>query len=553
MERMEPPQRHVCIVGAGLAGISAAQALARYKCKVTVLEASERVGGRTLSATLSSSPCSVDHGGQWIGARHSTLLKLCLRQGIVLHPQFAKGRKTIQLQDAVATYTGLVPNASVSVLLDAQVIIWILGAMQWALKLLWFARWADSLTVAEFCQRHMWTAGGQSLVRIVVQAVLGQEPEHVSLLSLLRDVHGGGGSIEEMSDTGPGSLQAWTMIGGAQQLSHGLVREITAQPGCTVLLRQAVTKISANLSPCASSAVLIDCENGSQVSCDYVIVAVPPPLHRHIRYSPPLSESRTMLHSRIQMGSIIKSVAVYKRAFWRVCGHSGEVICDTAYPHSKGRRAAFNVFDNSLPLASAARSSATPSNAALGCLVSSLGSSGTLSPHESEVLVPMLVIFINGSKAKEYAGKSREERKEVVLAQLVEWFGPEAATPVEYIERDWTSNRWSEGCPLASCAPGILSAFGLSRTLAEPEWEVVGPGGTAVHKLHFAGTETSAVSTGFMDGALRSGERAALQVWQDVAREDRWAGKAGEVHHEGKVASSRQEEKVVPLLGAGAS
>ena len=79
------------------------------------------------------------------------------------------------------------------------------------------------------------------------------------------------------------------------------------------------------------------------------------------------------------------------------------------------------------------------------------------------------------------------------------------AAPVDYFEQDWTKERWTRGCPVAHVAPGVLTKYGpwLRRS---------------VGKVHFAGTETADYWLGYMDGAVRSGERAAREVLAALRR-----------------------------------
>jgi monoamine oxidase len=86
-----------------------------------------------------------------------------------------------------------------------------------------------------------------------------------------------------------------------------------------------------------------------------------------------------------------------------------------------------------------------------------------------------------------------------VLADLVRYFGPEAARPRAYIDKDWNRDPWSRGCPVNSFSPGTLTALGRHLRL---------PCG----RVHWAGTETAVHGAGFMDGAVESGQRAAVEV-----------------------------------------
>ena len=92
-----------------------------------------------------------------------------------------------------------------------------------------------------------------------------------------------------------------------------------------------------------------------------------------------------------------------------------------------------------------------------------------------------------------------------MLEGLAAFVGDQARSPVGYIEQDWTKERWTRGCPVAHAAPGVLTKYG--QWLRRP-----------VGKVHFAGTETSDYWLGYMDGAVRSGERAAREVLAALRR-----------------------------------
>ena len=86
-----------------------------------------------------------------------------------------------------------------------------------------------------------------------------------------------------------------------------------------------------------------------------------------------------------------------------------------------------------------------------------------------------------------------------MLEELATLFGPEARAPRAFHDTRWTNERWTRGCPVAIAGPGTLLAYG----------EQIRP---ASGRVHFAGTETSTYWNGYMDGAVRSGERAAAEV-----------------------------------------
>ncbi|MDT5040274.1 MAG: monoamine oxidase, partial [Actinoplanes sp.] len=112
----------------------------------------------------------------------------------------------------------------------------------------------------------------------------------------------------------------------------------------------------------------------------------------------------------------------------------------------------------------------------------------------------VLAGFVGGAQNLTWGPKSLAERRAAVLAQFARMFGnTRYLSPTEYFEMDWTLEEWSRGGPTAIAGPGTLTSFGPS--LRAP-----------VGRIHWAGTETSDYWQGYMDGAVRSGERAATEV-----------------------------------------
>ena len=111
----------------------------------------------------------------------------------------------------------------------------------------------------------------------------------------------------------------------------------------------------------------------------------------------------------------------------------------------------------------------------------------------------MLLAFVGGSTWRTYGTQTKAARKKAVLEGFAQMFGEQALHPIEYIEHDWTRERWTTGGPVANYAPGTMVQFGSA---------IRRPFG----RVHWAGTETSTYWTGYMDGAVRSGKRAAVEV-----------------------------------------
>jgi monoamine oxidase len=107
--------------------------------------------------------------------------------------------------------------------------------------------------------------------------------------------------------------------------------------------------------------------------------------------------------------------------------------------------------------------------------------------------------FIAGAEAVSHARKSEAERKAAVLECFGRLFGEPARQPAIYLEQAWSEEEWTRGGPVCSPSPGALSAYG--EALRRP-----------AGRVHWAGAETASIWCGYMDGAVRSGERAAEET-----------------------------------------
>ena len=193
------------------------------------------------------------------------------------------------------------------------------------------------------------------------------------------------------------------------------------------------------------------------VTARRVIVAIPPPLTGRIEFDPPLPPLRDQLTQRMPQGTITKTFAVYSEPFWRGDGLSGEALSDTG--------PATLTFDVS------------PPSGAPGVLLG----------------------FVGGDDARRLSLLEPAERRGAVLTGLARLFGSRVLEPDDWLELDWAAEEWSRGGPTCNFGPGGWTRYGPA--LREP-----------VGAVHWAGTETASVWSGYMDGAVRSGQRAAAEV-----------------------------------------
>jgi monoamine oxidase len=449
----EPTQRgprevDAVVVGAGLAGLTAARALVAAGAATAVLEARDRVGGRTWSRAVGGAV--FDLGGQYVGPRHERIRKLAGELGVRTAPTPHQGRKWIELAGRRRSFAGAIPALPPLALLQLQLVI---GRLDRATRQVppatpWTAERAkafDAHTAESWWSRFTFGRDVRAMLRHTIRMTFGSEADEMSLLSLLQYLATSGGLLH-MTSIENGTQQEY-FVEGSQTLANGLAEAL----GERVMLGAPARRIAQD-----ASGVTVHTDAG-RVRARHAVVAIPPLLAGRIDYEPALPAPRTALTQRFPMGAAIKCIALYERAFWREQGFSGEAISD--------RRALGYVLD---------------------------GTKGGGSQ-------PALVGFIEGEAARTWSARPPEERRAAVLHDLAGFFGPEAERASEYVDQDWVAERWTGGCSAGFATPGTLSRFG--PTLREP-----------IGRIHWAGSETATEWFGYMEGAVESGERAAREV-----------------------------------------
>jgi monoamine oxidase len=440
----------VCVVGAGFAGLTAALRLHQARRAVVVLEAAARVGGRTWTDRLPSGTL-VERGGAWLGPGQDRAYVLAAEMGVATYPTWGRGEHVLVLGGMVRRYRGALPPG--------------VGAVQLASLGLAMAR-LDRLAKQvpleapwEGARAERWDArtvgawiDANTLPglgrKLLTQVVHDLFTSDPREVSLLHALY--------LIHSHQNLNHLTTIEGGAQQdrLVGGtgaVLAGIRARLGDAVRLETPASRIThAPDGATVESAALA-------VRARRVVVAVPAAIAARIAYDPPLPLDRAQLMQRMPVGSIWKIAVIYDEPWWRDDGFSGQSLDP----------------DSPLPLTLDACGATTPPG--------------------------ILNLFCSGAAARRLTGLTAAERRQAAVQALSLRFGPKAAQVRDYAEQDWTAEPWIGGGMLSRFGPGVLTTFG--RSLRPP-----------VGCLHWAGTETATVTHGGIDGAIRSGERAAAEI-----------------------------------------
>ena len=405
--------RDVVIVGAGAAGLTAANELRKAGLSVAVLEARDRVGGRLHTDVIDGAMLEI--GGQWVSPDQDALIDTVAELGLETFSRYREGDSVYVGPDGTAhRFTGemfpVSPEterviAEITERLDAMVAEidpdrpWAHEkAAEWD-SISWDA-WLRAQTDDDEAVRNLAFATGSAMLT---------KPTHsFSLLQSLL-MAASAGSYSHLVDAD--FILDKRVVGGLQQVPLLLAERL----GDDVFLEQPVRTLEWGDGGVTAIA------DSMTVRARFAILALAPNLYTRISFVPALPRLQHQMHQHISMGFVIKVHAVYDRPFWREQGLSGTAFSPYEISHE--------AYDNT----------------------NHGDSRGTL------------VGFVSDERADEVRRLDAEQRREAILTSLAAYYGEQALSPSSYYESDWTSEELGQGAYATSFDLGGLNlgGFGL--------------------------------------------------------------------------------------------
>ncbi len=416
-----------CVVGAGFAGLTAALRLKQAGRSVALLEARDRVGGRTFTQVLDEGTW-IDRGGAWTGPGQDRIHAMMTEFGVGGYKQYLDGEAMFVVDGKQHRYKGTIPltmspwvvaNLGAVFLELTQICKSIPLNEPWKAKNA--AKW-DQISLAKWLSGNTLSKPAREMLDMALAGLYTSAASETSMLWALYQMASGGGPNFVLSVKD--GAQDSRVVGGMGAISGPMAAEI----GDSVHLSQPVRRIEQD-----GNGVTVRADDMT-VRADRVVVAVPLVIANQILYEPMLPVDRTFLMQRVPSGAVFKINILYDEPFWRADGLTGQ--------------------------------SAAPNNPA----------PVTIEACTDKDRPGVMCVITEGPIARELCELDDSARRTVILDELAKRFGDKALSPEHYIEQNWTIERYSGGGMIGHTGTGVLTEFG--HALREP-----------CGRIHWAGSE----------------------------------------------------------------
>lgn len=440
----------VVVVGAGIAGLTAARTLQKAGQTVAVLEARDRVGGRIKSDL--SHGFLIEVGGQWIAPDQTRLIELISELGLETFTRYRGGENVyISTDGKVRRYTGeLFPTGPeteaeierLSALLE-DLSHEVDPAKPWEHPR---AQEFDDISFEAWLREQSSNRESTDNVALFVAGAMLTKPSAAFSLLQALVMSASAGGFNDLVD--PDFILDSRVKGGMHQVPARVAELVGAN---NIYLQSDVRSIDTT-----NGVVTVESARGAFVA-KHVIVALAPHLVSRIDFEPPLPPMKQQMYQHLSCGQVIKVQAFYDRPFWREAGLSGTAFSPYQVVHEAYDNTAHD-FDG-----------------------------GTL------------VGFVSDLVADRLYGLDPGSRRQEILKSFASYFGDAALAPISYYESDWVNERFTRGAYGASFDIGGISRYKQSVR-------------SSVGEIHFASSDIAGVGYTHIEGAIRMGERAAHKV-----------------------------------------
>lgn len=443
-------QYEIIIIGAGYSGLSAALKLKQAGKNALVLEARDRVGGRVHTQQLDEKTY-VDLGAAWVGPTQDRFYALMKDYGIETFPTYDKGKSTLWFdQGKVKTYKGLIPPLPIGSLLTLDRAIKRINKLSKTIDTTqpWNAKNASKWDAMSLQTWMNKNLPFRKARELFKIAVESIWAADPNEFSLLHALF--------YTKSGRDLDTLMNIQNGAQEErikggAQQLALKIAEELSGNIKLNEVVISVH-------QTEVGVEIKTASETyQAKKIIIAIPPILIPRIKFTPELPINKRQLFERMPMGNVFKTFAVYENPFWREKNLNGLAVTNNGFTTV--------TFDNS------------PEDGSRGILMG----------------------FVLANRAKKFVNLSAEERQATIIDSFVKLFGEEARNVIHYTDKGWAEEEFSGGCYAAFMPTGVWTSLGNEIR-------------TTFGNIHWAGTETATEWNGYIEGAIRAGERAAAEV-----------------------------------------